>query len=133
MSAAPNHERPLSPHLQIYRWQLTMIMSILHRITGAGLVAGTLLLAWLLIAAALGDGAYNVAHAFITSPLGLLMIFGWSVAFYYHLLNGVRHLIWDMGYLLSLKEAYASGYIVLLMTVLATAATWYCAYNGVDL
>jgi succinate dehydrogenase / fumarate reductase cytochrome b subunit len=122
-------KRPLSPHLQVYRWQLTMVMSILHRITGAALSVGTLMLAWWLIAAMMGEGAYNIAMDFAHSPLGIFMLFGWSAALYYHLFNGIRHLFWDTGRLLKLKDAYLSGYIVLLLTILATAATWYEVYS----
>lgn len=127
MSAKP--DRPLSPHLQVYRWQLTMAMSILHRITGAGLGVGLLLLTWVLVAAAIGEDAYYTAMDFISSPLGILLMFGWTAALYYHLFNGIRHLIWDTGRLLSLKGAYASGYIVLALTIIATIATWYEVYS----
>lgn len=127
--SAPNANRPLSPHLQIYRWQLTMITSILHRITGAALCVGMLMLAWWLVAAMLGEGAYNTAMNFTRSPLGIFMMFGWSVALYYHLFNGIRHLIWDRVYLLKIENAYRAGYLVLLLTAIATAATWYDVYS----
>jgi succinate dehydrogenase / fumarate reductase cytochrome b subunit len=128
MPGPKTHERPLSPHLQIYRWQLTMALSILHRMTGAALTVGVLLVAWWLIAAAAGEGAYNIAHGFIRSPIGLLMLFGWTVAIYYHLFNGIRHLIWDTVHLFKLRNAYLSGYIVLVLTAFCSIATWYCAY-----
>lgn len=129
MPATPANKRPLSPHLQVYHWYLTMTMSILHRMTGVALSIGTLMVLWWLMAAACGPEAYEIASSFISSPLGIFMMFGWSASLYYHLLNGIRHLIWDAGQLLSLKGAYASGYVVLLLTVLATAATWYEVYN----
>jgi succinate dehydrogenase / fumarate reductase, cytochrome b subunit len=90
--------RPLSPHLQIYRWPVTMATSIAHRLTGVALSAGTLLLAWWLIAAALGPETYHVFAVCAANPLGQIALFGlvWSLAF--HLLNGIRHLAWDMGY-----------------------------------
>jgi succinate dehydrogenase / fumarate reductase cytochrome b subunit len=116
--------RPLSPHLQIYRPQLTSMMSILHRITGAALAAGALMLAWWLVAAAAGEQAYSVFRNFASSPLGLFMLFGWSFSFYYHLFNGIRHLIWDTVRLFKIEDAYRAGYAVLLLTVLATAGTW---------
>lgn len=97
--------------------------------TGAALSIGGLMIAWWLVAAALGEEQYNIAMNFIRSPLGIFMMFGWSVAFYYHLFNGVRHLIWDTGRGFKLKQAYTSGYVVLLLTTLATAATWYEVYN----
>jgi succinate dehydrogenase / fumarate reductase cytochrome b subunit len=124
-----NSNRPLSPHLQVYRLPLLAILSILHRMTGAALSIGGLMIAWWLVAAALGEEQYNIAMNFIRSPLGIFMMFGWSVAFYYHLFNGVRHLIWDTARGFKLKQAYTSGYVVLLFTALATAATWYEVYN----
>jgi succinate dehydrogenase / fumarate reductase, cytochrome b subunit len=116
--------RPLSPHLQIYRPQLTTVMSITHRFTGSALAVGTLLVIWLLIAAATGPGAYGVVMNFCHSILGKLMLFGWTAALYYHLCNGVRHLIWDTGRLLDLKGAYGAGYIVLFTAVFLTVLTW---------
>lgn len=124
MSSPKSHERPLSPHLQVYRPQLTSITSILHRVTGAVLVAGTVMVVWWLEAAAIGEIAYEGARSFAASPLGTFMLFGWSVALYYHLFNGIRHLIWDSVHLLELKNAYIAGYVVLALTVLATAITW---------
>jgi succinate dehydrogenase / fumarate reductase, cytochrome b subunit len=128
MSAAPD-QRPLSPHLQIYRWQLTMFMSILHRITGVALSIGGLMVAWWLVAAMMGEGAYNIARDFAASPLGLFMLFGWSFCLYYHLFNGIRHLIWDTGRLFKIENAYRAGYFVLFLTVVATVGTWYVAYE----
>ncbi|MGB4107265.1 MAG: succinate dehydrogenase, cytochrome b556 subunit [Alphaproteobacteria bacterium] len=124
-----NTNRPLSPHLQVYKLPLLANLSILHRMTGAALSIGGLMIAWWLVAAALGEDQYNIAMNFIRSPLGIFMMFGWSFSFYYHLFNGVRHLIWDTGRMFKLKHAYFSGYVVLLLTVLATAATWYDVYN----
>jgi succinate dehydrogenase / fumarate reductase, cytochrome b subunit len=128
MPGPKTHERPLSPHLQVYRLPMTAIMSILHRMTGATLVIGFLLVAWWLVAAALSEGAYNVARNFAVSPLGLFMLFGWTVAIYYHLFNGIRHMIWDTVHLFKLRNAYIAGYVVLALTVFCSVATWYCAY-----
>ncbi len=122
-------ERPLSPHLQVYRLPLTAITSVLHRATGAALSIGTLLVAWWLVAIASGPQAYETAYAFIASPLGQFMLFGWSACLYYHLFNGIRHLCWDMGYLFKLENAYRANYAVLILTAVTTAATWYCAYH----
>ncbi len=119
--------RPLSPHLQVYKPQMTSVLSILHRATGLALAIGTLMVAWWLIAAATSEQAYIVAQNFAASPLGTFMIFGWSVALFYHMSNGVRHMFWDMGYLFKIKNAYAAGYLVLLSTALLTASAWYCA------
>lgn len=90
--------RPLSPHLQIYRWQTTMLVSIVQRITGIGLCAGSLLLAVWLVAAATGPEAYALVNAIATSWLGLLVLFGFSWALMQHMLGGIRHFIWDFGY-----------------------------------
>src|SRR5688500_2907199 len=94
----PRQDRPLSPHLQIYRWQITMVMSILHRITGVALAVGTLLLIWWLVAAAAGPDAFATAQDFLGSILGRLLLLGWSWALFYHLCNGIRHLAWDAGW-----------------------------------
>ena len=116
--------RPLSPHLQVYRWQITMVMSIVHRITGIMLAGGTLLLVWWLVALAMGPVAYGRAQNFISSPIGILMMFGWTVALFYHLCNGIRHLVWDTGRGLDLKSVYAGGWIVLAATAGLTVLAW---------
>jgi len=116
--------RPLSPHLQVYRWQLTSVLSILHRATGVALSAGTILLVWWLMAAAEGPDAYAQVQRFLGSWFGLLVLFGWSVALYYHLCNGIRHLCWDTGRGLELKSVYVGGWAVLASTVVLTALSW---------
>ena len=116
--------RPLSPHLQIYRPQLTSVMSIAHRASGAALAAGTLLLCLWLVALAAGDRWYGVAVLVVSHPLGQLVLFGYSVALIYHALNGVRHLSWDRGIGLTIPAVYRSGWIVLLLTVGITALLW---------
>jgi succinate dehydrogenase / fumarate reductase, cytochrome b subunit len=123
-------ERPLSPFMfpMWYRFQITSALSILHRFTGIALAVGSILLGWWLIAVAAGGDAFAVTHAFIVSPLGLLMLFGWSVAFFYHLLSGIRHLFWDAGYGFEIRSAYRSGYAVLAGTVVLTALVWLYLY-----
>ena len=116
--------RPMSPHLQIYRPQITTVLSILHRITGIALSVGTLLLAWFLVAAASTDAAYATVSAVIRSPLGLLVMFGWTVALWYHFFAGLRHLAWDAGYGYDLSSVHATGWGVLIGTGLATVLTW---------
>ena len=116
--------RPLSPHLQIYRPQLTAVMSISHRASGAALAAGTLLLCLWLVALAAGDRWYGVAALVVSHSLGQLVLFGYSVALIYHALNGVRHLSWDRGIGLTIPAVYRSGWIVLLLTVGITALLW---------
>ncbi len=127
MSDPSQDTRPLSPHLQIYKPQMTSVLSITHRATGVALAIGSLMLLWLLCAAATGPGAYNTFMNFAGSPLGRFMLFGWSFSLYFHLCNGIRHLFWDMGYLLNIKQAYRAGYIVLLGTIILTLSTWICA------
>ena len=90
-------DRPLSPHLQIYRPALTMVMSVLHRITGAALYFGTILLAWWLMAAAGGAHYFEFTHAVFSSIIGRLVLFGYSWALIHHMLGGIRHFIWDTG------------------------------------
>ena len=116
--------RPLSPHLQIYRPQLTSIMSISHRATGAALAAGTLLLCLWLVALAAGDVWYALAAVVIGHPIGKLILFGYSLALVYHALNGVRHLTWDRGIGLTISGVYRSGQIVLFLTVVITTFMW---------
>jgi succinate dehydrogenase / fumarate reductase cytochrome b subunit len=90
--------RPLSPHIWIYRWPLTMVMSIVHRITGAGLYVGTALLAWWLLAAATSERAFAIANGFLGSWFGLIVLVGFTWALIHHMLGGLRHFIWDFGY-----------------------------------
>ena len=117
-------ERPLSPHLQVYRWQLTSVMSILHRATGVALSLGTILLVWWLGAASDGPEPYAGVQRFLGSWLGLVLLFGWSLALFYHLCNGIRHLWWDTGSGLELNGVYAGGWAVLAATAALTIVTW---------
>ncbi|AHJ68059.1 Succinate dehydrogenase cytochrome b556 subunit [Granulibacter bethesdensis] len=119
--------RPLSPHLQVYRWPITMALSILHRVTGVAAAIGTLLLTWWLVAAATSDHAYDIVSGFMRSGFGLLLLFGWTVALVYHFINGIRHLVWDAGYGFDKHEANRSSYIVLGLTALFTVAIWIAA------
>jgi succinate dehydrogenase / fumarate reductase cytochrome b subunit len=96
-NAEAKASRPLSPHLQIYRWPVTMTVSILHRVTGGALYFGTLLLAWWLIAAAAGPGPFETANAVFGSWIGRLVLFGYTWALVHHLLGGLRHFVWDFG------------------------------------
>jgi succinate dehydrogenase / fumarate reductase cytochrome b subunit len=98
MAGIEARERPVSPHLQIYRWPLPMMMSILHRMTGVCLYVGTLLLAWWLIAAGEGPNAFAKVSAFLGSWFGRVMLFGYTWALLHHMLGGIRHLIWDTGH-----------------------------------
>ncbi len=125
-----NRERPLSPHLQVYRWQITMTMSILHRASGIILVVGAFALAWWLLAVAAGGDAYLNAAACLASPLGKLVLLGFSLALVFHLLNGIRHLLWDIGWGFEIPEVYRSGYTVGVLTVVLTALIWFFALRG---
>jgi succinate dehydrogenase / fumarate reductase, cytochrome b subunit len=117
-------DRPLSPHLQIYRWQLTSVLSILHRASGVALSAGTILLVWWLIAAASGPETYEGVQEFLGSWIGLLLLFGWTLSLFYHLCNGIRHLAWDTGWGLEIRTAHVTGYAVLAATAVLTVVAW---------
>ncbi len=119
-----HQDRPLSPHIQIYRPQMTSLMSIVHRITGVALVGGTFVLTYWLGAAAYGQAAYAQAQTLLSSLVGNLMIFFWSVALFYHLCNGIRHFIWDLGYGLEREQVYASGFIVWVVTAVLSMLAW---------
>ncbi len=125
-----NRERPLSPHLQVYRWQITMTMSILHRASGIVLAVGAFALAWWLLAVAAGGQDYADAAACLASPLGKLVLFGFSLSLVYHLLNGIRHLLWDAGWGFEIPEVYRSGWTVAGLTVVLTALIWFFALRG---
>ena len=124
--ASPN--RPLSPHLQVYKPQLTSVLSILHRATGIALAVGTLLLVWWLVAAATGVNAFADVQAFIGSWIGKLLLLGWSFAIFYHMCNGIRHLFWDAGRGYELETAYATGRIVVAAAIILTIGAWLWGY-----
>lgn len=125
-----NRARPLSPHLQVYRPQITTTMSILHRISGIILSFGAFVLAWWLLAVAQGGDAYARAGECLASPLGKFALFGFSLALMYHLLNGIRHLLWDAGWGFQIPQVYRSGYIVIALTFVFTAAIWFFSMRG---
>jgi succinate dehydrogenase / fumarate reductase cytochrome b subunit len=116
--------RPLSPHVQVYRWPLSMALSILHRITGVALGAGTLLLTWWLVAAAVSDQAFATAQWFIGSAFGLLLLFGWSLALVFHFYSGIRHLAWDAGFGFESQDYNTSGWAVVIATGVTTVLVW---------
>ncbi len=116
--------RPLSPHLQVYTPQLTSILSIMNRVTGIALSAGTLLLVWWLVAAASGPGAFSTVQGFIASPIGLFVLFGWTASLFFHFYNGIRHLAWDAGFGFDLPQTYASGWAVVIASVVSTILVW---------
>src|SRR4029077_4113515 len=122
--------RPLSPHLTIYRWPVTMATSIVHRVTGLALSAGTILLVWWLIAIASGPEAFNEFISLAATPLGEVILFGfvWSLA--YHLLNGIRHLAWDLGYGFAVPTANIAGVLVIAGSAVLAVVAFALAYAG---
>lgn len=119
--------RPLSPHLQVYKPQLTSILSIFHRGSGVFLSLGTPLLVYWLWAVAAGPAYYIEASQVFANGFVQLVLFAWTAAFFYHLCNGIRHLFWDMGKGFELKDLYFSGYMVLAVATILTLATWLIA------
>ena len=120
--------RPLSPDLQIYRPQLTSVLSISHRVTGIALSIGSLLLISWLIAAAAGPQAYSTVQGFIRSWFGLVLLFGSTFSFFFHLCNGIRHLVWDAGCGFELSTIYASGWTVIAASAVLTVVAWFTSF-----
>ena len=123
--------RPLSPHLQVYRLPLPALMSITHRMTGIILSTGTVLVAVYLIALASGPEHFALLQPVIAHPLGQLVLFGYSLALFYHACNGVRHLFWDAVLGLNIASIYKSGILVLVLAFVLTAALWAWIYLAV--
>jgi len=122
-----NNGRPLSPHLSIYRWPITMTMSILHRATGVAMSVGFIVLAGWLFDAAMGAETYAAMLAYLDTLVGKLLLIGWSFAFFFHLANGVRHLVWDSGRGFEIATANASAWFVLLLAIVSTALFWWAS------
>ncbi len=119
-----NSDRPLSPHISIYSWPITMTLSILHRACGVAMSIGLLVLSAWLINAAAGGADYARFTDVMATPFGRLLLIGWSFAFFFHLANGVRHLFWDAGYGFEKSQAVASAWFVLVAAIAATVAYW---------
>lgn len=128
----PTRARPLSPHLQIYRWQIGSSLSILHRITGAALALGLLALSYWLVSLAGGEAQYAAAERAFASPAGIAALIGWTFAFLYHLLNGVRHLFWDLGMGFERTQRRASGWVAVLGALGLTACVWILLWHGLN-
>lgn len=128
MAGTKARERPLSPHLQIYRWPLPMMMSIMHRITGVGLYFGTILVVWWLIAIGSGPGGYSRLTSFINSGFGRLILFGYTWALIHHMLGGIRHLIWDTGHGFGLNEREGLSLATIVGSVTLTVLLWIVGY-----
>jgi len=119
-----NHDRPLSPHLSIYRWPVTMAASILHRATGVAMTVGFIVFAGWLFDAASGPDVYAGFLGYMDTAVGCLLLVGWSYAFFFHLSNGIRHLVWDTGRGLEKEQATRSAWFVIVVSVVLTAAFW---------
>jgi succinate dehydrogenase / fumarate reductase cytochrome b subunit len=119
-----NSDRPLSPHISIYRWPITMVLSIVHRATGVAMSIGLIVLAAWLINIAGGAADYAQFTDLMSTLVGRVLLIGWSFAFFFHLANGVRHLVWDAGYGFEKHQAVASAWFVLLAAIVTTAAYW---------
>jgi succinate dehydrogenase / fumarate reductase cytochrome b subunit len=128
MAATKASERPLSPHLQVYRWPWPMAMSIAHRVTGIGLYFGTLLVAWWLIATGAGPNDYARVAGFFNSVIGRIILFGYTGALLHHMLGGIRHLIWDMGYGFAKSEREWLSLMTLVGSVVLTILLWIIGY-----
>ena len=119
--------RPLSPHIQVHRWPISMALSILHRASGCALGVGTLLMTWWLVAAAQSEESFAVAQKFMGSPFGRLLLFGWTVALFFHFCSGLRHLWMDSGRGFEKAEYDRSAWVVVGATVVLTVGTWIIA------
>jgi len=119
-----NHDRPLSPHLSVYRWPVTMVTSILHRAAGVAMAAGLIVFVGWLFDAASGPEVYGMFLGAVDTTIGKLLLIGWSWAFFFHLANGVRHLVWDTGRGFEKSQANASAVVVIFMSLVLTAAFW---------
>ncbi len=118
------NNRPLSPHLSIYRWPITMLLSILHRATGIAMSVGLIVFAAWLLNAAQGPESYQYFRALMSGIVGQVLLIGWTFAFFLHLGNGVRHLFWDTGRGLEKHQANASAWFVIVFAAILTAAFW---------
>lgn len=119
--------RPLSPHMQVWRWHVTMLTSILHRATGVALYGGALIAAGWAVALASGPEAYGVYMGLLGSWLGRVVMFGLTVSLFYHLANGIRHLVWDFGHGYDIKTANFTAVVVIAFAVVASVAVWVLA------
>jgi len=124
-----SNNRPLSPHLDVYKLPLSAMLSVVHRGTGAFLTMGTIVLVWWLMALAGGEEAFMSAQEFLGSFFGRLILFGWSFALFFHLANGIRHLIWDAGYCFEKAEVEKSSFVVLGVSGFLTFVVWGLAFS----
>jgi succinate dehydrogenase / fumarate reductase cytochrome b subunit len=127
---SPARARPTSPHAEIYRWQIGNTLSILHRVTGVVLALGLFALSYWFVSIAGGEQAYAVATAVFASPVGITLLIGWTFAFLYHLLNGVRHLFWDVGVGFERTQRHMSGWFAVLGAAALTLCVWGLVFAG---
>jgi succinate dehydrogenase / fumarate reductase cytochrome b subunit len=126
----PGHARPLSPHLTIWRWQVTMLASIMHRATGMALSAGAIVLAWWLVSISNGPEGYDGFMVYAAMPLGLLVLFGFTWSFAYHFCNGIRHLAWDLGYGFNKHTAGKTAFLVFALSFLIAIGAFALVWSG---
>ena len=130
MAEYPQKARPLSPFLTVYRWPVTMATSIIHRMTGVALAGGTLLFAWWLLAVASGPDTFNFFNSTMATLLGEVVLFGFAWSLAYHLLNGIRHLAWDLGYGFAVPTANTTGILVFALSLILTAGVFALVHFG---
>jgi succinate dehydrogenase / fumarate reductase cytochrome b subunit len=130
----PVRERPLSPHLSVYKWPITMATSITHRATGVAISVGMIVVAWALISLASGPEMYQPFTKAVANPIGLIVLFGFLWALVYHFLNGIRHLVWDLGYGFAVPTANRSAVAVIALSVLVSVGVfaygWWAVHGG---
>lgn len=124
------HVRPLSPHLTIWRWQVTMLSSIMHRATGMALSAGAIVLAWWLVSISNGPEGYDSFMVYAAMPLGVIVLFGFTWSFAFHFFNGIRHLAWDLGYGFDKHVATRTGFLVFALSFLVAIGVFAFVWTG---
>jgi succinate dehydrogenase / fumarate reductase cytochrome b subunit len=124
MAAMADTQRPLSPHIQVYRWQVQMVSSILHRATGIALSVGTIVIVCGLVKLAGGEDGFNDFRRLLGSPLGMILMLGWSWSLFYHLCNGVRHLVQDAGAGYQIVQFVRSSWLSTIVSVALTVLVW---------
>ena len=124
------HARPLSPHLTIWRWQVTRLSSIMHRATGMALSAGAIVLAWWLVSISNGPEGYDSFMVYAAMPLGVIVLFGFTWSFAFHFFNGIRHLAWDLGYGFDKHVATKTGFLVFALSFLVAIAVFAFVWTG---
>ena len=126
----PGPTRPLSPHLTIWRWQVTMLASIMHRATGMALSAGAIVLAWWLVSISNGPEGYDSFMVYAAMPLGIVVLFGFTWSFAFHFCNGIRHLVWDLGYGFDKHVATRTGFLVFALSFLIAIGVFAFVWTG---